>query len=84
MDNKVHKTKTIQYGFSIHVGEVKESEMGSKGQRLSVAEVITHENYRGRSNSYSNDIALKGLTVLFLNIRNTYHSRFQNGCIPTL
>ena len=28
-------------GFSIHVGEVKESEMGSKGQRLSVAEVIT-------------------------------------------
>jgi hypothetical protein len=30
--------------FSIHVGEVKESEMGSKGQRLSVAEVIAHEN----------------------------------------
>jgi hypothetical protein len=27
-------------GFSIHVGEVKESEMGSKGQRLSVAEVF--------------------------------------------
>jgi hypothetical protein len=30
--------------FSIHVGEGKESEMGSKGQRLSVAEVIAHEN----------------------------------------
>jgi secreted trypsin-like serine protease len=44
--------------LSIHVGEVKESEMGSKGQRMSVAEVIAHENYRGISNSFSNGIAL--------------------------
>jgi secreted trypsin-like serine protease len=44
------------------VGEVKESEIGNKGQRLSVAEVIAHENYRGSSNSFSNDIALLRLS----------------------
>jgi hypothetical protein len=44
--------------YSIHVGEVKESEIGNKGQRLSVAEVIAHENYRGSSNSFSNDFSV--------------------------
>ena len=65
-------------GFSIHVGEVKESEMGSKGQRLSVAEVITHENYKGRSNSYSNDIAL-----LRLSSKAIFNDFVRPACIGT-
>ena len=64
--------------FSIHVGEVKESEMGSKGQRLSVAEVIAHENYRGISNSFSNGIAL-----LMLSSKAIFNDFVRPACIGT-
>ena len=59
--------------FSIHVGEV-----GSKGQRLSVAKVIAHENYRGSSNSYSNDIAL-----LRLSSKAIFNDFVRPACIGT-
>ena len=64
--------------FSIHVGEVKKSEMGSNEQRLSVAKVIAHENYRGRSNSYSNDIAL-----LRLSSKAIFNDFVRPACIGT-
>ena len=64
--------------YSIHVGEVKESEIGNKGQRLSVAEVIAHENYRGSSNSFSNDIAL-----LRLSSKAIFNDFVRPACIGT-
>ena len=66
------------YSFSIHVGEVKESEMGTKGQRLSVTQVIKHEEYRGSLNSYSHDIAL-----LRLSSPVQFNSYVRPACIAT-
>ncbi|CAC5403880.1 TMPRSS15 [Mytilus coruscus] len=67
--------------FQIHVGEVKESKMlGSddKGQRISVAQVIRHPNYRGSSNSYLSDIA-----IVRLSQPANYNSYVRPACIAT-
>ncbi|XP_071143372.1 enteropeptidase-like [Mytilus edulis] len=67
--------------FQIHAGEVIESKMlGSddRGQRISVAQVISHPNYRGSSNSYLSDIA-----IVRLSQPANYNSYVRPACIAT-
>ncbi|CAG2249820.1 PRSS7 [Mytilus edulis] len=67
--------------YMIHVGEVKESEMlGARddGQRLYVAQVWSHPDYRGSSNSYLSDIA-----IVRLSQPANYNAYVRPACLAT-
>lgn len=49
-----------------------------RGQRISVAQVISHPNYRGSSNSYLSDIA-----IVRLSQPANYNSYVRPACIAT-
>ncbi|CAC5395313.1 CORIN [Mytilus coruscus] len=67
--------------YMIHVGEVKESEMlgaSDDGQRLNVAQVTAHPDYRGSSNSYLSDIA-----IVRLSQPAYYNNYVRPACLAT-
>ncbi|VDI15470.1 Hypothetical predicted protein, partial [Mytilus galloprovincialis] len=67
--------------FMIHVGEVKESEMlgpDDQGQRISVAQVISHPDYTGRSTGWKSDVA-----ILRLSQAAYFNDNVRPACLAT-
>ncbi|CAG2234174.1 unnamed protein product [Mytilus edulis] len=67
--------------FMIHVGEVKESEMlgpDDQGQRIAVAQVISHPDYTGRSTGWKSDVA-----ILRLSQAAYFNDNVRPACLAT-